>query len=286
MRVFDLHCDTLTRVFELGETLHNATGHVSLERGAILEKWTQVFAVFVPDELQERAAADYCDRVINFYHAQYDKIVAMCRPILAIENGNAFMGDLGRIDELAAKGVRMITITWNGENALAYGCACDPRSSLKPFGRAAIARMFELGVWPDVSHLNKAGFWEVAEMGRPLLATHASCAAVRPHRRNLSDTQLRAVFESGGLVGLCLHDDFLGGAGASADVARHLAHMINLGGADNIALGSDFDGCTIHPSIAGIEKLPGLDENLAAMGFDATTREKLFYENAANFFAL
>jgi len=286
MRIFDLHCDTLTRALERGETLRHATGHVSLARGALLEAWTQVFAVFVPDALQGQTAADYCDRAIAFYHAQHDEISAVCKPILAIENGNALMGDLHRLDELAAKRVKIITLTWNGENELGYGCACDPRSGLKAFGRQAIVRMFELGIWPDVSHLNEAGFWEMAELGRPLLATHSSCAVLQPHRRNLDDAQLRAVFASGGLVGLCLHDVFLGNEGTAEEVARHLAHMLALGGEDCVALGSDFDGCTIHPSLAGIEKLPGLNENLARLGFDAAMREKLFYSNAAKFFAL
>jgi len=271
---------------ECGESLRCATGHVSLERGAALEAWAQAFAVFVPDELQGRAAADYCDRAIDFYHAQYDEITAVCKPVLAIENGNALMGDLQRLDALAAKRVNIITLTWNGENELAYGSACDPRSGLKPFGKQAIARMHELGIWPDVSHLNESGFWEVAELGRPLLATHSSCAAVQLHRRNLTDAQLRAVFASGGLVGLCLHDAFLGGAGDAQAVARHLEHMLALGGENCVALGSDFDGCTIHPSLSGIEQLPNLDENLAQLGFDQATREKLFYGNAANFFSL
>ena len=284
MRVFDLHCDTLTRCLKRGETLRRATGHVSLERGAALAAWAQVFAVFVPDTFQGLAAAGYCDRAIDFYHAQLGEITAVCRPVLAVENGNALAGDLDRLDSLAARGVRVMTVTWNGENELGYGCACEPRLGLKAFGRQAIARMFELGIWPDVSHLNEAGFWEVAGMGRPLLATHSCCAAVRPHRRNLSDAQLRAVFASGGLVGLCLHDDFLGGAGDSAEVARHLAHMLALGGAECVALGSDFDGCAIHPSLAGVERLPGLDDDLARLGFDAATREKLFWGNAACFF--
>ena len=284
MRVFDLHCDTLTRCLKLGETLRSATGHVALERGAALATWAQVFAVFVPDTLKGRAAAAYCDRAIAFYHAQFEEITAVCRPILAVENGNALMGDLRRLNHLAQQGVRAMTITWNGENELGYGCACGPQLGLKAFGKQAIARMFELGIWPDVSHLNEAGFWEVAELGRPLLATHASCAAVQPHRRNLSDAQLRAIFAGGGLVGLCLHRDFLGGAGTAEDVARHLAHVLALGGADCVALGSDFDGCTIHPSLAGIETLPDLDEDLARLGFDTAMREKLFWGNAARFF--
>jgi len=275
MRIFDLHCDTLT----------SPRGHVLLEHGKLFEQWTQVFAVFVPDTLQGRAAAGRCEEVIACYHARLGEICQVCRPILAIENGNALMGDLHRLDMLAAQGVKIITLTWNGENELGHGVGCGPQDGLKPFGKQAIARMFELGIWLDVSHLNEAGFWDVAAFGRPLLATHACCAAVMPHRRNLSDAQLRAVIASGGLVGLCLCEEFLGGAGDAQAVARHLAHMIAMGGEDHVALGSDFDGCDIQASLAGIEKLPGLNKALADMGFDECVREKLFWGNAARWFA-
>jgi len=274
MRVFDLHCDTLT----------SPVGHVSLEHSRLFKQWVQVFAVFVPDRLQGQAAVEYCDQVIDSYYAQLDEMVKHCTPILAIENGNALAGDLSRLEMLAQKQVKAITLTWNGENELGYGAACDPALGLKPFGKQAVQRMCELNILPDVSHLNEAGFWEVARFGRPLLATHSNCAAITPHVRNLNDDQLKAMFASGGLVGLCLCQEFLGEAGDAKAVARHLEHVLALGGEHHVALGSDFDGCSIHPSLAGAERLPGLNESLAQMGFDDNIREKFFWSNAANFF--
>ena len=290
MRIFDLHCDTLTKCLKQSEGLQHASGHLSLSRGKAFDAWAQVFAVFVPDTMQGLAAAEYCSQTIDFFHAQLDDITQVCKPILAIENANALAGSLQKLEDFAAKQVRIITITWNGENELGHGAACDSALGLKSFGKQAIQRMFKLGIHPDVSHLNTTGFWDVAKLSlqasKPLLATHSGCAAIQPHRRNLTDDQLQAIFSSNGLVGLCLYEDFLGNGGTSHAVARHLAHIIRLGGENHVALGSDFDGCSIHPTLAGIEKLPILNENLARLGFCKRTREKFFWRNAAQFFSL
>jgi len=290
MYIFDLHCDTLTRCIQKSEPLACAGGHLSLERGARLGRWGQVFAAFVPDTLRGQAAAGCADRALDFYRSQLRGIKRACTPVLAIENGSALAGDLGKLDGFAARGVRILTLTWNGANELGCGARCDPSLGLTPFGRAAVGRMFALGVVPDVSHLNEAGFRDVAELAaaheKPFWATHSNCAAIRPRRRNLSDNQLRTIFSSGGLVGLNLYTDFLGGAGTARDLARHLERVIDLGGEDCVALGSDFDGCEIHPSLAGIEKMEFLGGELARYGFSAEQRKKFFWSNAAKRLAI
>ncbi|MCL2445319.1 MAG: dipeptidase [Oscillospiraceae bacterium] len=276
MRLFDLHCDTLT----------TKMGHISLDHGKLFKQWAQLWAVFVPDTLQGQAAADYFDRIAASYHTQHSEISRVCQPILALENGNALAGDLQRLDHMHALGVRTITLTWNGENELAYGCRTGSSQGLKTFGKQAAQRMVELGIHPDVSHLNPAGFWDVAALDKPILATHSTCATLAPNFawRNLSDDQLRAIFASGGLIGLCLCQDFLGGAGDAQAVAQHLAHMLSLGGEDCVALGSDFDGCTVHESLAGLDKLPQLHDDLIRLGFDEHVLPKFFWENAEKFF--
>ena len=289
MDLFDLHCDTLTRCVKKSEPLASASGHISLERGARLERWGQVFAVFVPDTLRGQEAASYADRALNFYGSQRAEIEAVCTPVLAVENGNALAGDLRRLDEFAERGVRIVTLTWNGANELGHGARGEPSLGLTNFGKAAVRRMFELGIIPDVSHLNEAGFWDAVSLariyGKSIWATHSNCYAVHPHRRNLSDEQLCAIFSCGGLVGISLYTEFLGGAGTARDVARHLAYVSALGGEDFVALGSDFDGCYVHPSLAGLEKLELLDSELERFGFTDTQRKKFFWSNAAKLLA-
>lgn len=274
MRIFDLHCDTLT----------TNMGHVSLAHGKLLEQWTQLWAIFVPDTLHGQAAANYFDRVAAHYQTQLAQLSAVCTPLLTLENGNALAGDLFRLNHLHALGVRAITLTWNGENELGFGCHAGSSQGLKEFGKQAVQCMHKLGIHPDVSHLNPAGFWDVVDFGKPILATHSCCAAMQNHPRNLEDDQLRAIFASGGLVGLCLCQDFLGSKGDAQAVARHLAHMLALGGEHCVALGSDFDGCTIHESLAELNKLPKLHNDLINLGFHETTLFKFFWKNASNFF--
>ena len=285
MRLFDLHCDTLTECIKRGECLAATNGHISLERGMNFERWAQVFAVFVPETLRGSAAATYANNALDFFECQRGDVLRACAPVLAVENGSALGEDLANLDYFHARGVKIITLTWNGANALGHGSRCGPALGLTDFGKSAVKRMFELGVIPDVSHLNEAGFRDVAalaaEHGKPFWATHSNCGAIRPHPRNLSDEQMKAIFDSGGLVGLTLFVDFLGGAGTPLDAARHLEHMLELGGEDNVALGSDFDGCVIHPSLAGIEHMEIFDSELERFGFSESQREKFFWANAA-----
>lgn len=289
MRVFDLHCDTLTECMKRQEPLAQAGGHISLARGAALEQWGQVFAIFVPEQLQGDSAAAWTQQTLDFFARQQREIQRVCLPVLAIENGSALAGRLELLDTYAAQGVKLITLTWNGKNELGCGAMCGPRPGLTPFGRQAVLRMFELGIIPDVSHLNEAGFWDVAELaainGKSFWATHSNCYAIHPHCRNLNDQQLRAIVSCKGLVGINLYTKFLGGAGTAEDAARHLAHMIALGGEDCAALGSDFDGCDIHPSLAGIERLEHLNSELERLGVPQHLREKFFWSNTAKHFA-
>ncbi|MCL2105492.1 MAG: membrane dipeptidase [Oscillospiraceae bacterium] len=292
MRLFDLHCDTLTECLRKNQHLENYDGHVSLARGRRLQQWMQVFAIFVPDTLHGRAAADYFDTVLAFYRAEQRR--QRFDAILALENGSALMGDPGQVDRMAKEGLRIIGITWNGANELGYGAAQGPVPGLTPAGKACVRRMLELGILPDVSHLNEAGFWEVARLWEerradarvPFIASHSSCAALCPHPRNLTDDQIRAIVAAGGLIGLNLYPEFLGGEGAAREVMGHILHLIALGAAESIALGSDFDGCTLHPALAGIEKMEHLRQSLLKMGLPEEICEAFFWKNGARAFAL
>ena len=296
MRLCDLHCDTITACMKKGEGFagtkghfareHFAPGHISPEqahalRANGLRNWLQVFAIFVPDTLRGSAAAGYFERVLRFYQEEEAAIKEHCTPVLALENANALNGELRRLEELRAQQVRIITLTWNGQNELGCGAHCESQQGLTPFGKQAVRQMHKLGIVPDVSHLNPAGLEDVAALGGIFIASHSNCAAVCPHRRNLSDAQIKAIIAAGGLIGLTLYPEFLGGGDTAEALARHLRHIISLGGADHVALGSDFDGCTMH--LSGMRDLPLLESQLAALGMASEQLEKFFWHNGANF---
>ncbi len=148
------------------------------------------------------------------------------------------------VDGYADLGVRIAMLTWNEENDLATGAGGDPDKGLTIYGKQAVRRMQERGILVDVSHLNDGGFWDVMDLTNgPVIASHSNCRALCDVRRNLSDEQLRAIRDTGGVVGLNAFHGF-----AHADpqmqtvetLARHAAHMVEVMGVEHVACGFDF----------------------------------------------
>ena len=133
---------------------------------------------------------------------------------------------------------------------------------------------------PDVSHLSEAAAWDVVRLGLgPVIASHANSRTVCAHTRNLPDDLFCAIRDSGGVVGLNLYTDFLGGEGMDA-IVRHVEHLLDLGGDKTLALGGDLDGCdTLGGGITGVQDYPTLYAALAARGYDSALLQDLFSGN-------
>ena len=163
---------------------------------------------------------------------------------LAVEGMAAIGADLSGIDRYADLGVRLGMLTWNEENLLATGAGGDPYSGLTELGRQAVGRMGERNILMDVSHLNDGGFRDAVKLARgPVVASHSNCRALCDVRRNLTDDQLRAVRDTGGVVGLNVHHAFVhpDPARQTAEMlARHAAHMAEVMGVEHVACGFDF----------------------------------------------
>lgn len=163
---------------------------------------------------------------------------------LAVEGMGAIGDDLGGIDRYTDVGVRLGMLTWNEENLLATGAGGDPYSGLTELGRRAVRRMGERGIVMDVSHLNDGGFWDVMKTAEgPVIASHSNCRALCDVRRNLTDEQLRAIRDSGGVVGLNVHHAFVHAdreKQTAEMLARHAAHMAEVMGVEHVACGFDF----------------------------------------------
>jgi membrane dipeptidase len=163
--------------------------------------------------------------------------------VLAFEGLEPVAHDVGLIDSFWRLGVRMASLTWNRRTMFADGLAESATGAgLTALGRAAIERMEALGMIVDVSHLSDAGFEHVAAVAsRPFVASHSSCRAVYGHPRNLTDEMLRTVAGSGGFVCLNAYGGFVGPDGPSvADYLDHVAHAVEVVGADHVGLGLDF----------------------------------------------
>jgi len=267
-------------------------------------RWCQCCAIFLPDELRgEEAVAYYELHARNFARqmAALADRVAPCRTgadieaawacgktaaILTVENGSALAGRLERAEVLARDGVRMVTLTWNGENELGSGHGTD--RGLSPFGREAVRELERQGILVDVSHLNDRGFdglLEIAE--KPFVASHSNARAVCGHQRNLTDGQIRELVRRGCLIGLNFYNAFLRNDGCPAtldDLWRHVEHFLSLGAENCLALGSDADGADLPPCLDSPEKFACLYQYFLDRGLSPALAEGILWRNALDLF--
>ena len=207
----------------------------------------------------------------------------------SIEGMAAIGEDLTGIDRCAAFGARMGMLTWNETNPLATGAGGDPYSPLTDLGRRAVARMQALGMVLDVSHLNDGGFSDVIRLARgPVIASHSNCRRLCDVRRNLTDDQLRAIRDTGGVVGVNAYHRFVHadpGQQTVAMLARHAAHMVDVMGIEHVACGFDFCEFFESPdndSVQGLEDcghIPAFFDCLEKMGMNQREREMIAREN-------
>ena len=179
---------------------------------------------------------------------------------LAIEGMEGLEGP-EELDRLASLGLRLGMLTWNEDNRFAAGAAQDPGKGLTDLGRRAIRRMEDLGTLIDVSHLNEGGFQEVLRLAHgPVIASHSNCRALCDVPRNLTDEQLRAIRDSGGVVGVNAYHSFVHEDPERQTVetlALHAAHMAEVMGVEHVACGFDF--CEFMGS-PGNEAARGLED--------------------------
>jgi membrane dipeptidase len=215
--------------------------------------------------------------------------------VLHIEGAEPIDADLRMLDILYQAGLRSIGPVWSRSNIFGHGVPFrfpstpDTGPGLTDAGKALVRACNELKVLIDLSHLNEKGFWDVAKLSNaPLVASHSNAHAVSPHSRNLTDDQLRAIRDSGGLAGINYATSFLREDGRmNADtpleqMVRHADHLIEMLGVDGVGLGSDFDGAVIPAAIGDVAGLPKLVEAFRAAGYDEETIRKICRDNWVN----
>ncbi len=213
-------------------------------------------------------------------------------PVLHIEGAEAIDSNFELLDVLHEAGLRSLGPVWSRPNAFGHGvpfrCPASPDTGpgLTDLGKALIGACNRLRILVDLSHLNEAGFWDVAAISdAPLVATHSNAHALSPHSRNLTDKQLAAIRESGGLVGVNFATSFLRPDGRQdadtpAELAiAHLEHMLEHVGEDGVGFGSDFDGATIPKGIGNAAGLQNLVEIMRTRGYGEPLIEKVCFRN-------
>ena len=282
MKFFDLHSDTITECYSQNKSLSDNDLHISLERGYYLDEWTQVFAIWIPDKIRGDEAEEYYEKILSRYREEI-KNAEKVNPILAVEGGAVLNGKVENVERLYRDGVKIITITWKGDNELASGSFSETDKGLTPFGKEAVSEMVKYGIVPDVSHLGDKSFYDLCEFTDfPFIASHSNAYTVNPHVRNLKDEQIKEIVRRKGLIGLNFYNTFLGEGDSSQMLIKHAEHILGLGGEDVLAMGSDFDGCSINPEIRGIEKMGSL-YSVFENHFGRKLTDKIFYENANSY---
>lgn len=153
-------------------------------------------------------------------------------------------------------GIRMMHVTYNRRNMLGDGCAEPANGGLSDLGREAIAEMNRVGVIVDVAHSGYRTSFEAAKASRrPMVASHTTCDALNHHIRAKPDEVIKAVCDTGGLVGICCIPAFLGGTGDIVALVDHIQHAVERFGADHVAIGTDVAHTSQHAAAANA-KLP------------------------------
>ncbi len=212
--------------------------------------------------------------------------------VLHIEGTEAIDNRLNALEVLYQAGLRSLGPVWSRPNRFGHGVpfrypsSPDTGPGLTELGKDLIRACNELGVMVDLSHLNEAGFWDVAEISdAPLVATHSNAHAICPHARNLTDKQLDAVRDTGGMVGINFATSFLRPDGQTTDdtgldvVLRHVDYLVQRVGLDSVGFGSDFDGATIPGEIGTAAGLGSLRDAMVRHGYDGPTLNQLCHGN-------
>lgn len=300
-RIFDLHCDTLSRCLDTGESLYQNGGQLDGARiCGVNVPWVQTFACFIESECRGEAAFSRFLAMQRLFTETLESDPAhfvlydpdktpekgVCTAVLSVEGGTAIGGDIRNIEVMASLGVRFFTLVWNGSNELAHGIGGEEKG-LTPFGRDCLDELLRVGIVPDISHLNDFGIDDVfSQTDAPVIATHSNLRAVCSHPRNLTDGQFKELVHRKGLCGINFYPLFVTGGKqdpyAYDALHRHLDRMLSLGGEPVIALGSDFDGAVMPPCLNSVEKLVTLYDSVVEW-YGESLADRLFYGNAASF---
>ena len=290
----DLHCDTLYKCFINGLEPDDKALHINTRHIRNLRRYIQVFAHYIPEQTENkwdffvsflknsRAILEKAN--ISVFNSSND----LKEPYLAVfsvEGGDLF-ADIyeaqERIPFMRQCGISLYSMIYNGANALGSGCAVEDDRGLTDLGKEVVSLLEQNQIILDVSHASFRSTQDILNCAkRPVCATHSNAAALTKHRRNLCDDHLRAIADSGGLVGVNFYPPFLSQRSTDvSDICRHIDYMIDLCGENAVSFGCDFDGVDVLPK--GIDDLSSLEylyREMSRLGYNGTILDKLFFDN-------
>ncbi|AKG74286.1 dipeptidase [Salinicoccus halodurans] len=279
MHIIDTHCDALLklqgdfrnayrsqkRLLDFKNSGELDTNAERLRKGNVK---VQFFAIFIPPNLPddekwqhalEQVDCFYNEVIIqdNFVHIKNFSEIRELKSdeigaVLTLEGSDAFGNDLMKLRMLIRLGVLSLGLVWNNANLVADGVGESRMTGLTDFGFDVIDCCNAHDVLIDVSHLNTSGFKDIINRADRVLASHSNAREIFDHPRNLYDEQIRQIIEKGGMINIVFNPPFVkDGEVAIEDLFLHIDRIIELGGSENIGIGSDFDGIASY--IEGLE---------------------------------
>ena len=300
--MIDLHCDTIMQLLDHPDSgdLYRNTWKIDIEKLQKAHSKVQDFALFInlgetndPYGRYEEMR-NLCTTQIHLYgeHIQhvlsYQDVESVYKSgkigaLMSIEEGGVLGGDLDKLKQAYQDGVRLITLTWNYPNGLGEPHCGEQHKKLTPKGIEFVEAMQDLGIIVDCSHLNDAGTEQLGDiLDVPFVASHSNAREVTAHTRNLPDNLIKIIANKGGVIGLNFAQAFLGTSPVSRieDIVKHGLYLINKGGEDVVALGTDFDGIKPDTEIKDASEMYRLYDAFKEAGLSVEQCEKLFWKNA------
>lgn len=300
--MIDLHCDTIMQLLDHPDSgdLYRNTWKIDIEKLQKAHSKVQDFALFVNLGKTNDPYGRYeemrnlCTTQIHLYgeHIQhvlsYQDVESVYESgkigaLMSIEEGGVLGGDLDKLKQAYQDGVRLITLTWNYPNGLGEPHCGEQHKKLTPKGIEFVEAMQDLGIIVDCSHLNDAGTEQLGDiLDVPFIASHSNAREVTAHTRNLPDNLIKLIANKGGVIGLNFAQSFLGTSPVSRieDIVKHGLYLINKGGEDVVALGTDFDGIKPNTEIKDASEMYRLYDAFKEAGLSVEQCEKLFWKNA------
>ena len=300
--MIDLHCDTIMQLLDHPDSgdLYRNTWKIDIEKLQKAHSKVQDFALFINlgktndpygryEEMRNLCTSqihlygEHIQHVLSYQNVESIYESGKIGALMSIEEGGVLGGDLDKLNQAYQDGVRLITLTWNYPNGLGEPHCGEQHKKLTPKGIEFVEVMQDLGIIVDCSHLNDAGTEQLGDiLDVPFVASHSNAREVTAHTRNLPDNLIKLIANKGGVIGLNFAQSFLGTSPVSRieDIVKHGLYLINKGGEDVVALGTDFDGIKPNTEIKDASEMYRLYDAFKEAGLSVEQCEKLFWKNA------
>ena len=289
---FDLHCDTLVAAYDKSSNIYNDKLYASISKLKHASPYIQIASIWSDYRLSSNEAFSKALNVISFAKNQNIEITTNLNHsisqayILGIEDARILEYDLSRIDTLYSLGIRVITLNW--KDASCIGGGWNTEIGLTDFGKEVIKKCASLGIIVDLSHSSSQVFYDTLALSDKLafvpIASHSNSFSICSHKRNLTDFQLKSLFDIKSIVGISLVGEHLGQNPTINTIISHIEHIFRLGGERCLCLGCDLDGTDSLPiGISSVEDIYKLYDIICDY-FGNNLAKRIFFHNAYDFF--